>query len=285
MQPKGGMNATLFPFYIRHFILPSYPFIQKETVRNPVTSSKIKGPLIIKTDNRLERLSKVLKHIEFHKALMEMAIHILLRLPYGTESTQEMDHGFTLYEPACIASTICVAAKKMAAPVAARKKMRERKHANQPEEESINNNDATSKVANLHEFLKEQGDKDNDEEDFEFEVKWSACNIKIDNNNLSAIVNGFPGDPVELRPFNSIFTWQNIWKWWCKVGFIPMTFNALNNEKVRQQLGGATAAVGSNRRKIELLYNDYERIALEIMTLGFMGSQNLSKLFKMNMSW
>ncbi len=42
-----------------------------------------------------------------------MGFHILLGLLNGTESKQEMDKGFTEYKPACDASTICVAAKKV----------------------------------------------------------------------------------------------------------------------------------------------------------------------------
>ncbi len=33
--------------------------------------------------------------------------------------------------------------------------------------------------------------------------------MKLDNNNLSAIVNGYLYDPIELRPFDKIFTCQN----------------------------------------------------------------------------
>ncbi len=62
--------------------------------------------------------------------------------------------------------------------------------------------------------------------------------MKLDNSNLSAIVNGYVGDLIKLRPFDKILTCQNIWKWWCKVGFIPMSQNALYDDKVRQQLGG-----------------------------------------------
>ncbi len=42
---------------------------------------------------------------------MEKGVHIGLGLPNGTESTQEMDQGFTEYKPATDESTVCVAAK------------------------------------------------------------------------------------------------------------------------------------------------------------------------------
>ncbi len=78
---------------------------------------------------------------------------------------------------------------------------------------------------------------------------------------MSAVVNGYSGDPIELRPFDKIFTCQNIWKRWCKVRFISMNWNALYDNKVRQQLGGKTATVGDNNKKLEFLVNEYEKIA------------------------
>ncbi len=69
-------------------------------------------------------LSKDKEHLKFREKLMEMGVHIFLGLPHGTKGTQEMDQGFTEFKPACNASTVHVAAKKMAAHVAARKKMK-----------------------------------------------------------------------------------------------------------------------------------------------------------------
>ncbi len=84
-------------------------------------------------------------------------------------------------------------------------------------------------------------------------------------------MNGYPGDPIELRPFDYVFHRTNIWNWWCKVGFIPMTRNAIYDEKVCQQLGGGSAAVGDYGQKIEVLVKDYEKVAHEITQLGFKG--------------
>ncbi len=135
-------------------------------------------------------------------------------------------------------------------------------------------------VGELENYLEEEGDPDavddigddkEEEDSFEFEVKGSVCNVKIDNCDLSAIVNGFPGDPIELRPFDKIFTRKNIWSWWCKVGFIPMNRNALNNDKVRQQLGEYTAAVGGQGERLKILVEDYNKAAQEVTNLGFKG--------------
>ncbi len=64
---------------------------------------------------------------------------------------------------------------------------------------------------------------------------------------MSVIVNGFPVNPIELCPFDCLFAWQNIFSWWHKVGLLPMIWNVLNDEEVRQQLGGDKTAVGDQR--------------------------------------
>ncbi len=84
-------------------------------------------------------------------------------------------------------------------------------------------------------------------------MKGSVCDVKIDNCNLSEIVNGFPGDQIELCLFDNIFQSKNIWKWWCKVGFIPMNRKALYNDKVRQQLGGEKVTAGDQGENFILL--------------------------------
>ncbi len=84
----------------------------------------------------------------------------------------------------------------------------------------------TDPITNLEEILGEQegdadgGDADEgDDNDFQFKAWGSTCNMKIDDSDLSGIVNGFPDDPIL---FDSTFTRQNVWKRWCKVVFIPM---------------------------------------------------------------
>ncbi len=76
---------------------------------------------------------------------------------------------------------------------------------------------------------------------------------------MSAIKNRFPDDPIELWPLNKIFTCTNIWKWWCKVGIIPMNQNALYNDKMQQQLGGEKAAVGNYGKQLQILAEAYEK--------------------------
>ncbi len=50
-----------------------------------------------------------------------------------------------------------------------------------------------------------------------------------------------------------------------------MNRNSLYDEKVRQQLGGVSTAVGDYRKKIEMLVDEDKKAAKEIPTRGFKG--------------
>ncbi len=108
MQPKGGMDKTLFPLFVKNDILPCYPNLQKETVCCPSTGHKLKGHVILKTDTGPGHLSKDEEHLKFREDLMEIGVYILLVLPNGTKSTQKMDLEMVVYgwlhpnEPECI---------------------------------------------------------------------------------------------------------------------------------------------------------------------------------------
>ncbi len=77
---------------------------------------------------------------------MEMEVHIILGLQNDTQSTQQMDQGFTENKPVCNTGTICFAPKEMTIHVAARKKMMEKECPNQP---ATNN---STPVTNHEEF-------------------------------------------------------------------------------------------------------------------------------------
>ncbi len=133
--------------------------------------------------------------------------------------------------------------------------------------------DTTYHAADRAGLMKEGNPDDVDDEDeedcYKFELKGSICNINFDITDLSAIINGYLGNQIELRPFNNTVTWQNIWKWLCKVGFIPMNRNALYDEKVRQQLGGNKAAIGEQGYHIMMLVSNYEKNAKLVTDMGF----------------
>ncbi len=52
--------------------------------------------------------------------------------------------------------------------------------------------------------------KNEEENDFTFEVNGYMSNVNFDNWNLSAIVNGNPLDLIKPHQFDWISTWQNI---------------------------------------------------------------------------
>ncbi len=237
--------------------------MQPNTVRNE-NCKKIKGSLIFKTDTGPGCLCNEESHIKFHEEMLEKGVHIMLGLPNGTECMQEMDQAFAEFKRATDKSALWVAATAIAKQVEARKIMRKRKAEEEGRKLTQNNHFAPpSSIDNLLNYFEE--DKENDlddgeEEDVDEEENYASeieghegnmSNVKIDNFNLSAIVNGNPGDLIELWLFDKIFTCANIWKWRYKVEFISMSRNALNDYKVHQQLGGEKAAVG-NQGEINL---------------------------------
>ncbi len=64
--------------------------------------------------------------------------------------------------------------------------------------------------------------------------------------DLANLVNGWPDDPVELRPFDYHFTKEGIIRSWIAVGFLPMTGRATQDLKVRHELGEGGGSVTSN---------------------------------------
>ena len=73
----------------------------------------------------------------------------------------------------------------------------------------------------------------------------SITKVKLSNLDLGHVINGFPGDPVELRPFDFCFTQEKIIKTWIKVGFMPHTGNAALDHKVRHELGEGLSTGGA----------------------------------------
>lgn len=91
------------------------------------------------------------------------------------------------------------------------------------------------------------------------------------SRDLGNIVNGYPGDPVHLRPFDFCFTKEKIIKTWINVGFMPMTGNAALDPKVRHELGDGGAPPESKDR-IEKLVEDYSNVRADITQEGYNGN-------------
>ncbi len=96
--------------------------------------------------------------------------------------------------------------QKMALKVEACKKMRKKEGSEKEKQPTSKTNPNGSNVVEPQEFL-EEGDADNIQDDtdrdidnnLEFDVKGNVCNVKIESNDLSTIVNGYPGDPIHLN--------------------------------------------------------------------------------------
>lgn len=111
-------------------------------------------------------------------------------------------------------------------------------------------------------------DVDGDEGNDGKKKSRSVCSVRLGNTDLGKIVNGFPGDPIELRPFDFIFQKQTILNTWRAVGFIPMTANAVNDPKVWYELGDGGAPQAAQER-LEALVQEYNASGDKLAAMGF----------------
>jgi hypothetical protein len=92
-------------------------------------------------------------------------------------------------------------------------------------------------------------------------------------------VNGWPGNPIELRPFDCHFTAKRINKSWIAVGFLPMTGNAVNDPKIRHELGDGGAPPEA-AIWMKALLKEYKRTVRILRGMGFNGRMMDLKLPK-----
>ena len=98
----------------------------------------------------------------------------------------------------------------------------------------------------------------------------SVCSVVIAYRDITHIVNRFPGNPIHPRPFNNCFSRMNINITWIAVGFLPMTRNAVNDPKVRYELGEG-GAPEEDLGRMEMLVSEYEEAGTLLSRLGFDG--------------
>ena len=261
VRPKGSMDTPLWHDLNKNVFLKCFKGkISPVPVRDPITKKLIRGPLMSNTDSGPGRLATQAGSLEFRSEMAVVGLFILLSLPNGTECTTKINQMYSEFKGECKKSTVRVAGLKMAARVQARKK------GNVQQEQQ-------SHTAELKEYLDGKVDSDEeveDSDDYEFSVGRSVCSVNIGNRDLGHIVNGFPGDPLAMRPFDKCFTMVEIVNTWIVVGFLPMTGNAANDPKVRYELGEGGAPAEA-RKRMELLVKDYEKSASELERLGFNG--------------
>ena len=242
IRRKGSMDTSLWSQFNETVILNCFPRCSNAIVRCPLTNKLLQGPVIIKTDAGPGRLSKEAASWQFRERMHEKGLIIMLGLPNGTSATQEMDQGYTDYKQECKKSTLRVASIKLAARNAAR----------QSRDEVVVSVDGADDNAN-HVSTRS---------------RKSVCNVTLGNEDLANIINGFPGDPIDLRPFDKVFTQDNIKSWWKNVGFLPMTRNAVNDPKTRWELGEGGAPEEGTARLV-ILVDDYNVGAKKVEEMGF----------------
>jgi len=111
-----------------------------------------------------------------------------------------------------------------------------------------------------------------DNEDTDHDVstaksRKSVYNMTLGNEDLANIINGFPGDSIDLRPFDKVFTQANIKCWWENVRFLPMTRNAAQDPKTCWELGkGGAPEEGTER--LSMLVSNYKVGAKRVEEMG-----------------
>jgi hypothetical protein len=202
--------------------------------------------------------------MEFREQMATRGVHIFLSLPNGTSCTAEMDQLFEKFKPACSKSALRVASKKM--------KLR-------MEVRMAEKNTRTNVVDLNEDESDEYKESDDSDDDNGKRKERSICNVSFSNLDLANLVNGWPDDPVELRPFDYHFTTERIIKTWIAVGFLPMTGNAVNDPKVRHELGDGGAPPEAAIR-MKALNMEYRKTARVLTGMGFNGAMLDVKLQK-----
>ena len=219
---------------------------------------------MVKTDAGPGRLAKEADSIEFREDMANMGVYIILSLPNGTECQAELDQMFSDFQPRCKRSAIRIVGMKI------KSRLEDLKRAGAAEPPISVDSDSSS-----------SNEESGDENDGELSVvgdvataarrETSITKVKLSNLDLGHVINGFPGDPVELRPFDYCFTQEKIIKTWIKVGFMPHTGNAALDPKVRHEMGDG-GAPEEQRVRMEQLVEDYEKSAQRLTELGFNGA-------------
>jgi hypothetical protein len=232
VRHKGSMDTGLWHQLICDVYMPCFEGrISPKPIRDPLTNKLISGPLVVKTDAGPGRLSKEAPCIKFRKQMAKKGVHILLSLPNATECTAEMDQLYERFKPACGKSALCVASKKMQMRMA----VRARNDVIKIDGSNASSEDEAEEPDEIADRQKKKGER-------------SICNVSFSNFDLAKFVNGWPDDPVELRPFDYHFTKEGIIRSWIAVGFLPMTGRATQDPKVRHELGEGGAPPAAAKR-------------------------------------
>jgi hypothetical protein len=98
----------------------------------------------------------------------------------------------------------------------------------------------------------------------------SLCNVSFSNYDLGHLVNGWPDDPIEDRPFDFHFSKKSIIRSHIAVGFMPMTGRAAKDPKVRFEFG-PDGAPPADAARMDLLRAEYKEAGEAVTKLGYHG--------------
>lgn len=241
---SGCMNTDLFEKIIQKVVMPLYPDLYPEVVRDD-DGNWVKDPIFFKTDTGQGRLTKTLENVEFRECMRNMGVLIYLSLPNATSVTAEMDDLYTSFNPCC--------------------RMRTKKLFGSKLKEKITELEKRRSIRCLNQLKRLESDLDFDEviEDEVHEKVGSV--ISLDYSDVPVINNGIEGDPPHLRPFQHIFTHDRIRKSWANIGFLLMTRKHLKSNKVRHELGELT----DSGAKLSELQDKYKNVTKECIDKGF----------------
>ncbi len=106
-------------------------------------------------------------------------------------------------------------------------------------------------------------DRNNNSDDsvdnFEFEVKRSICNVKLDKGDLLAILNGYPRNPIKLQPYDKIKLVKRSWNGDVKLDLFQRIGTRSLMKKYGNRLVGIWQLLEVVKRFFKRLVNDYAR--------------------------
>ncbi len=266
VRRKGSMDTGFWHQLVQDYVKLFAGAISPKLVFDPLTNKLVSGPVIIKTDGSPGRLAKEAGSAEVCAEMFELGVYIMLLLPNATSCTTEMDQMYEKFKPSCKDTAKRIIAIKMKQRLDARRDATKNKSTDDDEdnssgdeevEEANDNSDAEEETGDMvEEVYKTRG--------------RSVCNVIFSNLDLGHLVNGWPGDPVKLCPFDFNFTVEKIKKSWLAVGFLPMTGAAAFHPKLRHELGEGGAPEEAAKR-LQLLRADYQWQAGILIMLGYRG--------------
>jgi hypothetical protein len=191
------------------------------------TGKLLCGPVILKVDSGPGRMVASAESIRKRAEYLEMGLLILMGLPNATSVQQEMDIIYQGFKAATYARGHALLTYKLM--VRGRKTQ-------------------ANRIVQRELMVEDAGN--------EQPPPPAATTLNIGFDELSVVVNGIDGDPLDMRPFSKFFTQERIIKSWEKVGFVPFTRKCLLHPKVRHELGQDTEARATELEQVQCTYGN-----------------------------